>query len=95
MRACVQRRGAEHAEKPAPTLRNLRASKSAVLLNLFRSDVISVLHGFAHVDVAAAAEAEVKSFAGFAVGWKPILAVDLFAIGYECGDEIFWLVPFG
>ena len=61
---------------------------------LLRSDVIGVLHGFAHVDVTTAAQAEVESFAGFAVGWKPILTVNLFAISYECGDEIFRLVAF-
>jgi len=61
---------------------------------LLRGDVVGVFHGFAHVDVAATG-AEVENFAGFAVGWEPILTVDLFAIGYECGDEIFRLASFG
>ena len=86
----TQRRGAEFAEKA------LRKTEEAIRVTLLRSGelVICVLHGFAEVDVASAAHAEVENFAGFAIGRKPILAVDLFAIGYESGDEIPGLTSF-
>ncbi len=56
--------------------------------------VVGVLHGFFEVDVASAAQAEVENFVCFAVGREPVLAVNLFAIGYECWDEISRLAPF-
>jgi hypothetical protein len=48
--------------------------------------VVLILHRHADADVVAVLEAE--SVVGVGVGGKPVLAVDLLAIGFELGERL-------